>query len=109
MRNHPFSEQSDLNMLSFPILYNPEKKAKRQKSRKTPKKAISCEEGKLFEKNSVRSSILASQFTEQDRLALTPNHKNSIHLWQFLAELLNQQKYLKCIKWMDREQGITFF
>ncbi|CBY07981.1 unnamed protein product [Oikopleura dioica] len=92
LRNHQFSEQNDLSMLSFPIIYSPEKKAKRQKSRKTPKKAISSEE--------------ASQFTEQDRLALTPNHKNSIHLWQFLAELLNQQKYLKCIKWMDREQGI---
>ncbi|CAG5094287.1 Oidioi.mRNA.OKI2018_I69.XSR.g13423.t1.cds [Oikopleura dioica] len=89
-RSH-FNEQPDLNILSFQV-YHPEKKAKRQKTRKVPKKAISCEE--------------ASKFTEQDRLALTPNHKNSIHLWQFLAELLNQQKYLKCIKWVDREQGI---
>ena len=53
------------------------------------------------------NNFLAARFTEKQRLELTPNHKNSIHLWQFLAELLNQEKW-KCIKWLQREQGIIF-
>ena len=50
---------------------------------------------------------LAAKFTDQQRLELTPNHKNSIHLWQFLAELLNQDKWT-CIKWIQREKGYHF-
>ena len=33
--------------------------------------------------------------------------KQSIHLWQFLKELLLQpDSYSKCIRWIDREKGI---
>lgn len=34
-------------------------------------------------------------------------HKQNIHLWQFLKELLLQgDKYIKCIKWLDPKQGV---
>ncbi|GAB1608223.1 DNA-binding protein D-ETS-4-like isoform X1 [Argonauta hians] len=34
-------------------------------------------------------------------------HKQHIHLWQFLKELLLEgDKYVKCIKWLDPEQGV---
>ena len=52
----------------------------------------------------IKFEILAAKFTDQQRLELTPNHKNSIHLWQFLAELLNQDKWT-CIKWIQRDKG----
>ena len=52
----------------------------------------------------IKIQILAAKFTVQQRLELTPNHKNSIHLWQFLAELLNQDKWT-CIKWIQRDKG----
>ena len=52
----------------------------------------------------IKIQILAAKFTDQQRLELTPNHKNSIHLWQFLAELLNQDKWT-CIKWIQRDKG----
>ena len=36
---------------------------------------------------------------------LTPDHKNGIHLWQFLLSLLRQPKFEKHIKWVDQNQG----
>ncbi|XP_064602333.1 SAM pointed domain-containing Ets transcription factor-like [Liolophura sinensis] len=37
----------------------------------------------------------------------TTEHKQTIHLWQFLKELLLQgQCHGNCIKWLDREKGI---
>ena len=36
---------------------------------------------------------------------LTPDHKNGIHLWQFLLSLLRQPKFEKHIKWIDQGQG----
>ncbi|XP_072047581.1 uncharacterized protein [Amphiura filiformis] len=39
--------------------------------------------------------------------SMTPNHTGSIHLWQFLKELLLQpDSYGYCIRWLDRSQGI---
>ena len=38
--------------------------------------------------------------------SMTPNHTGSIHLWQFLKELLLQpESYSYCIRWLDRSQG----
>ncbi|XP_061420715.1 SAM pointed domain-containing Ets transcription factor-like isoform X2 [Lethenteron reissneri] len=38
---------------------------------------------------------------------ITPNHTASIHLWQFLKELLLQpEAYSHCIRWIDREKAI---
>ena len=39
---------------------------------------------------------------------LTPDHKNGIHLWQFLLSLLRQPKFEKHIKWVDQNQGKFF-
>ena len=36
---------------------------------------------------------------------LTPDHKNGIHLWQFLLSLLRQPKFEQQIKWLDEAQG----
>ena len=40
---------------------------------------------------------------------LTPDHKNGIHLWQFLLSLLRQPKFEKHIKWVDQNQGKFLF
>ncbi|XP_077994744.1 SAM pointed domain-containing Ets transcription factor-like isoform X2 [Glandiceps talaboti] len=39
--------------------------------------------------------------------SMTPNHTSSIHLWQFLKELLRQpERFGHCIRYLDREKGI---
>ncbi|XP_070553757.1 SAM pointed domain-containing Ets transcription factor-like [Ptychodera flava] len=39
--------------------------------------------------------------------SMTPNHTASIHLWQFLKELLLQpERFGHCIRYLDKQQGI---
>lgn len=59
------------------------RKEKRKEKKKSPKSVI------YFEKSE-----------------LTPDHKNGIHLWQFLLSLLRQPKFEKHIKWIDQTRGI---
>ncbi|XP_046555230.1 SAM pointed domain-containing Ets transcription factor-like isoform X1 [Haliotis rubra] len=68
--------------------------------------------------SSPRSQMLDDLFTyraptqekEQPREKLTPPptpHKQTIHLWQFLKDLLlKPQSFSSCIKWVDRSKGI---
>ena len=34
-----------------------------------------------------------------------PRFKNTIHLWEFLLELLNNKRYASIISWTRKEQG----
>jgi hypothetical protein len=34
-----------------------------------------------------------------------PRFKNTIHLWEFLLELLNNERYASIISWTRRENG----
>ncbi|XP_029656714.1 DNA-binding protein D-ETS-4 [Octopus sinensis] len=73
--------------------------------------------------SSTDSSELSSSITTIDKKTFDPEplykeqkpretpqitkHKQNIHLWQFLKELLLQgDKYIKYIKWLDPKQGV---
>lgn len=34
-----------------------------------------------------------------------PRFKNTIHLWEFLMELLNNERYASIIEWTSKEKG----
>lgn len=41
------------------------------------------------------------------RSPIEHDHKQTIHLWQFLKDLLHRpEMYNSCIKWIDRHRGI---
>ena len=53
------------------------------------------------------ASVPSPSPTSGPNTYMTPNHTGSIHLWQFLKELLLQpDSYGYCIRWLDRPQGM---
>ena len=72
---------------------NGKKNAKRRKNRQNQVCLKSTEKITQFE-------VIYFEKSE-----LTPDHKNGIHLWQFLLSLLRQPKFEKHIKWIDQGRG----
>ena len=73
---------------------NGRKNAKRRKNRQNQV----CI--KVIEKSLTHFEVIYFEKSE-----LTPDHKNGIHLWQFLLSLLRQPKFEKHIKWIDQGRG----
>ena len=79
---------------SPPITYK--RKEKRKEKKKSPKS------GMLSTAKSGANFYSVIYFEKSE---LTPDHKNGIHLWQFLLSLLRQPKFEKHIKWVDQARG----
>ena len=77
-----------------PITYK--RKEKRKEKKKSPKS------GKFHRIESISNHDSVIYFEKSE---LTPDHKNGIHLWQFLLSLLRQPKFEKHIKWVDQARG----
>ncbi|KAK3103778.1 hypothetical protein FSP39_021839 [Pinctada imbricata] len=59
------------------------------------------------ERLSIYSHLANSQITPHQRRSSESHQKQTIHLWEFLKELLLQpENYSNCIKWIDRERGV---
>ena len=78
----------------------------KRKPRKTQKEKKKTTKPGLNIKVQIYFQTFLASFTEIQKTDLTPDHKNGIHLWQFLLSLLRQPKFEKHIKWLDRNQGM---
>ena len=93
-------QEFQLPYYSSPAFEAPQVTYKRKEKRKEKKKTTKS--GKLRKTKSISYRVLVIYFEKSE---LTPDHKNGIHLWQFLLSLLRQPKFEKHIKWVDQARG----